>query len=141
MCLLASIGELYLVDAPETATDVALQSSTKPISALITYYLLTVWGIEERLVEDILSASCEAVFTLRDKGAEKSEEPNDSEESKEAEGLIASQIFYLARRLACEDFDEALSDVLDMDEFAQWYPALNALKENPPEDINLAAPQ
>ena len=142
LSLLASIGELYLVDAPETANDVGLQSSTKPISALISYYLLTIWGIEERLVEDILSASCEAASTLRPrKGVEQSQEPDDSEESKEAEGLIASQVFYLARRLACEEFDEALTDVLNMDEFAQWYPALNALKENPPEDINLAAPQ
>ncbi|WP_334031311.1 HDOD domain-containing protein [Alteromonas sp. P256] len=145
MSLLASIGELYLVDAPETANDVGLKSSTKPISALITYYLLTIWGIEERLVEDILSASCAVESTLRScKESEKPQESDNFEESKEskkAEGLIASQVFYLARRLACEDFDEALADVLKMDEFAQWYPALNALKENPPEDINLAVPQ
>ncbi|WP_420934737.1 HDOD domain-containing protein [Alteromonas sp. A081] len=139
MSLLACIGELYLVDAPETADDVELQSSSKPISALITYYLLTVWGIEERLVEDILSASCEVASTLSAcKGAKKSEESDDSEG---AEGLIASQVFYLARRLAYEDFNEALADVVSMDDYAQWYPALNALKENPLEDIDLAAPK
>ena len=118
MNLLACIGELYLVDAPEAASSVELQSTSQPISALITYYLLTLWGIEECLVEDILSASCEA-----------------------SQGSVNSEVFYLARRLVHEDFEEAISDFLSMSSFASWHQALLDLKENPPEEIKLAASQ
>lgn len=115
MCMLACIGELYLIGSPDTVYNEDLQQASQPLSALITYYLLTLWGIEERLVEDIFQASSEV----------------------KCSGHF-SEVFYLARRLAHEPIENNLADAPSNDDrgaddyafIAQWRDAISAFQES-----------